>query len=156
MIQFHKKNGFSLLESLLYIACSSILSYFFCSYMFSLHQALNKNFSSSRIYLKLYTAHDKIIDSLQKALLDKTTSFFITDSELSLSNQIEHKKWSVEHNQLILTTRNVAENISRKTVVAESIERVSFLGSYLADTTLIGIDCFLTSEKIIISRYCAR
>ncbi len=155
MIKFQQKPGFTLVESLLYISCSSILSFFFCAYMFSLYQALNKNFVSSRIYLTAYTAHDRLIADIQKTLLNPNSTITIINSKISLSDGTKTKSWSVQDKKLILEIHDLKNTTHRKTVTAEQIDSICFIPDFDSAKNSIGIDCQLVSGNYTISRYTA-
>ena len=154
MIKKRSRTGFTLLEMLLYISCSSLLSYFFCTYMWSLHQALHKNFSTSHHYLNLYRAHDMLIGSIQKMVSDSSRPMQMSSSSIMLSDKTGTKSWFVEEGKLILYTEDVDKKRSWKTVVAEDIEKLSFRSDCLPDGTVIALECSLASAKKTVRRYC--
>ncbi len=122
--------------------------------MWNLHQALNKNFSSSHDYLNLYRAHDILIADIQKMALDSATIVQVESSSIILLHTTGSKSWFVENKKLILFTQDLSKKHSLKTVVAENIESISFFADTLYDGRPRGIKCHFVSGGKTITRYC--
>ena len=153
MIQKIARNGFGLLEILLYISCSSMLFFFFCSYMWNLHKAVCNNFSISHHYLNLFRAHDLLIESIQTMAREGATLSALTSSSLTLSHKTATKTWFLEDKKLILYTQDIPKKRSWKTVVAEGIDSISFVPDSLLDGTVRALECCFVSGKKTVRRY---
>jgi len=154
------KQGFVLLEMVLYLSGCCLLSCFFGLYMLDLHAVIQKQFLVTHHWLMVYTAHDKIIADIQKAFLPPASFLVIAPDQLLWSDGNKERGWSLAQGKLILTTGiySIAQRRwlqQRKTTVAEGVTQLLFTPFRDTQNQCVGLDCVLKKEKIIVSRYSA-
>lgn len=142
------KPGFTLIESLVYIACCCILSWIFTIFIFKFHDITSRQLNYSYSWLNLYISHDRVILYLQDIINKKFKLERLEPNLLAWRDQ-ENKLniIYIKNNKLLLKNNNII-------ILGDNICNLYF-EYFISNNKLLGINCTLERDNLKISRILA-
>lgn len=137
---YNKRPGFTIIESLIYIACCCFLSCLFSLFILQFHKTISTQLNFGYAWLSLYSAHDRIISDLQKALQKKVLWKKLSpDTCIWINSDNKENGWELKNNRLILINNNYSSTLR------ENITKLFFEYFFDNQHKLAAISCTIES-----------
>ena len=140
------KKGFSIIEILVYLFISSLISIFLGYLALDIYKNTSQIYKNFDEYIQLTVAFNKMVDDLKN--LNISTIKKINNNELVFRDKLQDFTFQIDSKKRLVKSSN------RSTIFSNNMKQIKFTPDF-KDNSLCGIYCYVEKNNFYLSKYIA-